>query len=79
MLSRYSDRQQDHQRGQELDTLVLAFFESLSQEDLAGPLGAEFVLVLIRLFQSITPLPPKTLQIPKKSATLTYTTIHTHM
>jgi hypothetical protein len=43
----YLDLQQDHQRGQELDTLVLYFFETLSQEDLTGSLGGEFIRTLV--------------------------------
>jgi tetratricopeptide (TPR) repeat protein len=46
VLSDYLNRQQDHQRGEELDTLVLRFFETLSKEDMVGSLGVEFVRAL---------------------------------
>lgn len=46
VLSDYLDRQQDHQRGQEVDKLVLHFFATLSQGELIGSAGQEFAQVL---------------------------------
>jgi tetratricopeptide (TPR) repeat protein len=46
VLSDYLDRQQDHQRGEALDTQVLHFFATLSQEELIGSAGQEFAQIL---------------------------------
>jgi tetratricopeptide (TPR) repeat protein len=46
LLNEYLNFQQDHERGQEIDRQVVQFFETLSEEDLSGSLGKEFIFVL---------------------------------
>ena len=46
VLSLLLQRNQDHQHGQELDTMLLENLETLSPQELAGPRGEEFMRVL---------------------------------
>ncbi len=46
LLNEYLNFQQDHERGQAIDRQVVQFFETLSEEDLSGSLGKEFISVL---------------------------------
>ncbi len=46
VLSMFLERGQDHQHGQELDTMLLESLEILSPQELAGSRGEEFVRVL---------------------------------